>query len=240
MASPTETFIAAMQRAENAADARARQMWRGQRAAISELLDSVPAASSALLSHLTAAVLRAARELPSPTLAGDIYYAADELVASQTGESVASIEPIPPMSYDAWQSAASGIFIGEALRLQLAGADDAALRARLLTGRDGRASAWEMALNSLILATALIVWGSGNGLVVRMGRAAGERDGVDYEKQAIAHLDARTTPICKAVDRQVQPLDKPFRTTVGPQQNPPFHHRCRTAVVLYHESFERI
>jgi hypothetical protein len=201
------------------------------------VLDRYAASSPILLSALTSAILTAARQLPTHSTSLAIYELAQRLIAAQTGQPAPDVER-PQLSYEAWRLSATGIFTNEVLRLQAAGADEAAMRARLLTGKDGRSSAWELARNSLAAAVVLLIWSNGNGTVIRLARAAGNRDGIEYQKQAIAALDARTTPICRAVNRQIQPLDQPFQTIVGPQQNPPFHHYCRTAVVLYHPSFE--
>lgn len=224
-----------MYQIERRAEARARRIWREQRGEFSHLVD-VFGTSPVLPASLVGEVHGATSRLEASDIGRDIQFAAAGLVARQTGS--APEVGSPELSYAAWRAGATGIFLAEASRLQMAGADERATRDRLLTGKDGRASAWQLALNSLVLATALLVWGHGNGLVVRMGRAASERDGIEYQKQAIAHLDARTTPICKAVNRQIRPLDKPFDTKAGRIMNPPFHHRCRTAVVLYHSSFE--
>lgn len=222
-----------MYRIERRAEARARRIWREHRGPLANIIDLDPAF---LALGFAGTIQRAVNALELGDTPDDAYDAAARLVARQTG--AAPVVYMPGPSYDAWRASATGIFLSEAARLQMAGADEQAVRARLLTGKDGRASAWQLALNSLVLATAMLVWGHGNGLVVRMGRAASERDGIEYQKQAIAALDARTTPICRAVNRQIRPLDKPFDTKAGRIMNPPFHHGCRTAVVLYHESFE--
>lgn len=233
----TEQYIAAVQRIEQRAQRRAGEVWRQYKHIIASELDRYGPRANALLSALTGAVLRAAGELPNTSIDSAIYNAAAAVVAGQVGGVVLGEYPTP-MMYDAWRSTATGTLVGEAIRMQLAGADDAAMRARLITGKDGRSSAWELARTSLALAVAMLVWGAANGTVVRLGRAVSERDGVEYQKQAIAALDARTTRICRAVNRQIRPLDKPFETLAGPIMNPPFHYNCRTAVVLYHPSFE--
>ena len=65
----------------------------------------------------------------------------------------------------------------------------------------------------------------------------------DAQKQAIAVLDARTTDCCLQVHGQVAEFDKPFELTGTPRfadelDGPPFHWWCRTAPVLYRESFD--
>jgi hypothetical protein len=238
MASPERPFFPqALHRLDRQTEARALAIWQAAKRDLSDVLDRYPADSPTLLSALTSAILMAARQLPSSETSRAIYEAARRLVAAQTGRDAPEVDQLQ-LSYEAWRLAATGIFTSEALRMQAAGADDAAMRARLLTGKDGRSSAWELARNSLSSAIVLLIWSHGNGLVIRLARAAGDRDGIEYQKQAIAALDSRTTRICRAVNRQIQPLDRPFNTIVGPQMNPPFHHYCRTAVVLYHPSFE--
>ncbi len=237
MASPAQRFVQSLQRLDNQAEARALAIWREARHDLSDVLDRYPASSPTLLSALTSAILTAARRLPEHSTAQAIYDAARQLVAAQTGQAAPEVDR-PILSYEPWRLAATGILTSETLRMQAAQADDAAMRARLLTGKDGRSSAWELARNSLSAAIVLLIWSHGNGTVIRLGRAAGDRDGIEYQKQAIAALDSRTTRICRAVNRQIKPLDKPFDTIVGQQMNPPFHHFCRTAVVLYHPSFE--
>lgn len=237
MPSPAQTFVRSLQTLDRQTEARALAIWREAKHDLSDVLDRYPADSPTLLSALTSAILMAARQLPSHSTAQTIHDAARRLVAAQTSQDAPEVDR-PQLSYEPWRLSATGIFTSEALRMQAAGADDAAMRARLITGKDGRSSAWELARNSLAAAIVLLVWSHGNGTVIRLGRAAGERDGIEYQKQAIAALDSRTTRICRAVNRQVKSLDQPFNTIVGPQQNPPFHHFCRTAVVLYHPSFE--
>lgn len=229
----TEQYIAAVQRIEQRALRRAGEVWRMHRQELGDFIGQRYLTPQAWIGGI---IERAATELHDSPTEQAIYDAAARLVARQLGQAPTTWQN--RLEYDAWATAATGIFLGEITRLQLAGADDAAMRARLITGKDGRSSAWELARTSLALAVAMLVWGAANGTVVRLGRAASERDGVEYQKQAIAALDARTTRICRAVNRQIRPLDKPFETLAGPIMNPPFHYNCRTAVVLYHPSFE--
>ena len=232
-ANATEQYIAAVQRIEQRAQRRAGDVWRQHRQALGDFIGEAYINPQ---SWVSAQIKRTAEQMHLFEVDQGIYDAAARLVARQLGQAPTTWQN--RLEYDAWATAATGIFLGEITRLQLAGADDAAMRARLITGKDGRSSAWELARTSLALAVAMLVWGAANGTVVRLGRAASERDGVEYQKQAIAALDARTTRICRAVNRQIRPLDKPFETLAGPIMNPPFHYNCRTAVVLYHPSFE--
>lgn len=55
--------------------------------------------------------------------------------------------------------------------------------------------------------------------------------------QAVAILDKKTSPCCRAVDGQVQPIGRPFHLTEQPQyaefmMKPPFHDACRTTRAL--------
>lgn len=64
-----------------------------------------------------------------------------------------------------------------------------------------------------------------------------------YLKQAISVLDKRTTECCLRVHGQTQRFDTDFLTTGIPayadrQEGPPFHARCRTAIVLYNSIFD--
>lgn len=75
-----------------------------------------------------------------------------------------------------------------------------------------------------------LYWDSFNGYA--------QKSKVNWMKQAVAALDERTTRTCLAVHGQVQPINGEFHLTEEPRfadylPNPPFHHRCRTATVLY-------
>lgn len=65
----------------------------------------------------------------------------------------------------------------------------------------------------------------------------------NYQKQAIAALDNRTTNCCLEVHGQVQAFDKPFILTGTPRfadkmDFPAFHYYCRTSVTLYVAEFD--
>lgn len=67
--------------------------------------------------------------------------------------------------------------------------------------------------------------------------------GLDFQKQAVAALDGRTTDCCLRVHGQVQPFDKPFILTGTPRfadkmDHPGFHYFCRTSITLYLAEFD--
>lgn len=67
--------------------------------------------------------------------------------------------------------------------------------------------------------------------------------GIQFQKQAVAALDSRTTDCCLRVHAQVQPLNKPFILTGTPRYAdevdwPGFHWFCRTSGVLYLPQFD--
>lgn len=58
---------------------------------------------------------------------------------------------------------------------------------------------------------------------------------------AVAILDKKTSPCCRAVDGQVQPIGRPFHLTEPPNyaefmMKPPFHDGCRTTRALIYLS----
>ena len=133
-----------------------------------------------------------------------------------------------------------------AARLRMAGADEAAILARLVTEGvgDGRASLWQLSSNEAQTEEVRDVWTYATGLIGAYLATLNETvTAVEYKKQAIATIDERTTDCCLRVHGQIQPIDKPFKLTGTPRfgnlvQDPPFHWYCRTAEVLYNEAFE--
>lgn len=68
-------------------------------------------------------------------------------------------------------------------------------------------------------------------------------NGMNFQKQAVAALDGRTTDCCLRVHAQVRPMNSPFDLTGTPRfadqmDWPGFHHYCRTSGVLYLDSFD--
>lgn len=133
-----------------------------------------------------------------------------------------------------------------AARLRMAGADDAAILARLVseTVGDGRVSLWRSSGNEAQLEETRDVWTYASGLIAAYLATMNQLvTATEYKKQAIATIDERTTDCCLRVHGQIQPLDKPFKLTGTPRfgdrvPDPPFHWYCRTTEVLYNEKFE--
>lgn len=133
-----------------------------------------------------------------------------------------------------------------AARLRLAGADEAAILARLVNDGvgDGRVSLWRSSGNEAALEETRDVWTYATGLIAAYLSTMNQLvTSVEYQKQAIATIDERTTQCCLRVHGQIQPLEKPFKLTGTPRfgdyvPDPPFHWYCRTTEVLYTEKFE--
>ena len=133
-----------------------------------------------------------------------------------------------------------------AARLRLAGADEAAILARLVNEGvgDGRASLWRTTGNAAQLEETRDVWTYATGLIAAYLTTMNQLvTSAEYKKQAIATIDERTTDCCLKVHGQIQPLEKDFRLTGTPRfadkvPDPPFHWYCRTTEVLYNEKFE--
>ena len=133
-----------------------------------------------------------------------------------------------------------------AARLRLAGADEAAILARLVNdgAGDGRASLWRNSGNEATLEETRDVWTYASGLISAYLASMNQLvTAVEYKKQAIATIDERTTDCCLRVHGQIQPLEKDFKLTGTPRfadkvPDPPFHWYCRTTEVLYNEKFE--
>lgn len=107
-----------------------------------------------------------------------------------------------------------------------------------------RASAWTLGLLAMGTAIASAVWGAWNNARDLIYREL-EHSSISYRRQAVAAIDKRTTRCCLAVHGQIVGIDQPFTLTGTPRyasklMSPPFHWRCRTSVVLYHEAFERV
>ena len=133
-----------------------------------------------------------------------------------------------------------------AARLRLAGADEAAILARLVNEGvgDGRASLWRTTGNAAQLEETRDVWTYATGLIAAYLTTMNQLvTSAEYKKQAIATIDERTTDCCLKVHGQIQPLEKDFRLTGTPRfadkvPDPPFHWYCRTTEVLYNEKLE--
>ena len=145
-----------------------------------------------------------------------------------------NVEP-PAMTNPAEQVAAAYGVIDTTLKRQeaaltalyLSGSDES-----LMTGDESRQGVLKPA--EVILAAAFwaasLWWGSFS--------ATATSAGGNFQKQAVAAIDARTTNCCLRVHGQIQPLSAPFHLTGTPRLAdyldwPPFHHWCRTSGVLY-------
>lgn len=67
---------------------------------------------------------------------------------------------------------------------------------------------------------------------------------LEFQKQAIAAIDGKTTDCCLRVHGQVVPLSAPFHLTGTPRfadrmDWSPFHWRCRTSIALYLPNFDQ-
>lgn len=135
----------------------------------------------------------------------------------------------------------------QAARLRLSQATPEEITNRLLseTLADGRASVWMANGNQANAEEVGNVWAYGAGLLGAYLMIFNEQQEADYQKQAIAAIDERTTDCCLQVHGQIQNIDDPFHLTGTPRfadevQDPPFHWYCRTATALYRPEFEEI
>jgi len=85
------------------------------------------------------------------------------------------------------------------------------------------------------LSMALLTWW--------VGRDREPKEKTDFQKQAIAVVDDVTTDCCLKVNGQIRDFKKKFTLTGTPRfankmSWSPFHHRCRTSIALYLESFD--
>lgn len=56
-------------------------------------------------------------------------------------------------------------------------------------------------------------------------------------KQVVAVIDNRTTTVCLHAAGQIRPLNQPFDTLLGEQDEPPFHVHCRSMVIPWMAGF---
>ena len=125
-------------------------------------------------------------------------------------------------------------------RLAVADADVNTAVDRLLSigVADGRVSVFRLSESAVITETADITWTAAVLAASGLFKATQTIAQSEYDKQAIATIDAVTTDCCLQVHGQIQPLDKPFELTGTPRfadhvDNPPFHWHCRTVESLY-------
>lgn len=108
---------------------------------------------------------------------------------------------------------------------------------------DGRASVFRHAANTAQTESGLMIWGAATLIGDAFLQGGREATGIDYQRQAIAAVDERTTDCCLRVHGQIVGVDEQFRLTGTPKfsdtkKNPPFHWNCRTGTSLYVEDFE--
>lgn len=132
-------------------------------------------------------------------------------------------------------------------RLRTAGENDRAVVDQLLATdlQSGRASAWRMATVDMGREAQSNLWLAGIGLLGSYYRAGESQAGRQWQKQAVAAIDERTTDCCLRVHGQVQPLKTPFHLTGTPRfadrmQHPPFHRYCRTVETVYAAEMEAV
>jgi|FLYN01.1.fsa_nt_gi hypothetical protein len=241
---PINRYVAQMAYLETQAVRAALARWQQAR---NELLDRLarlgtsPSLSVALQDVLTETSRQIATDL-RVSLAG-VMQQAEATAAAQIDGPAPRLTEAPDLASGvaAWQAATQGQLLAETSRLRTSGAGEAAIVARLITGRDGRQSVYEQARTALQLTIEQAIWGAGNGALTRLYRQAGP----GYRRQAIAAIDHRTTQCCLNVHGQIVGMDEPFVLTGTPRfadavMAPPFHWRCRTALALYHPRMEAI
>jgi hypothetical protein len=164
-------------------------------------------------------------------------------IVRQPAREVRKLETLG-MTVDAWATATNAQLSAAALQMRDEMPEDTA--ARLFGDGLGRASTWRKALNSFDAQQSGALWATATGLMALWwgrGREVSGRD--DFQTQAMAAIDERTTETCLLVHGQIRDLNKPFVLRGTPRyadkiQNPPFHWYCRTATVLYVPEFEDI
>jgi len=170
------------------------------------------------------------------------------VLAALTAGQASDLEQGIMTSSPGWSATLATSLQSQAAQLRAAGADDAAIRARLLseTMTDGRQSIWAASGVAERNEEQRNIWTFAAGLFALFVTTAQEQEPqVEYKKQAIATLDERTTDCCLRVHGQIQPLDEPFHLTGTPRyademQSPPFHWYCRSVEALYLDDFEQI
>lgn len=147
----------------------------------------------------------------------------------------------------AWQAATLGRFLMDGQRLAAATMEPPAIAAELtaVDAVGGRISAWRWADGALELAVEAALWQAVNGTLGTAYGTIARTSRRQYQKQALAAIDGRTTRCCLNVHGQIQDLDRPFVLSGTPRfadamQQPPFHHRCRTVIALYLPEMEQI
>jgi hypothetical protein len=151
-------------------------------------------------------------------------------------------------SESAWVAQLQTSLQVQSAKLRIGNASSEEISDRLISERlaDGRASVWAMAGVQAAKEETQNLWAMAGGLVGGYLALFNETQSeVNYQKQAIAAIDERTTDCCLRVHGQIQPLDEPFQLDGTPRyadevQDPPFHWYCRSSETLYEETFEEI
>lgn len=239
----TLSFIAAGERLEVRVVAAATRAWHRARL---ELLGALAESQSvapivAWVGHEVASALAELSPRAAELLA---RYLSTQLASVPDAPPAAPIEPQLATALPAWQAATVGRFLSSAQ--QLAGDSPAAIAAALAspTGTPG-VSAFVWGLNSLQLASEAALWQGLNGALKQAYEGLNAPGRPRFQKQAIAAIDRRTTQCCLQVHGQIRELNEAFTTDgapafAGQQQSPPFHHRCRTVIALYHPAMESV
>lgn len=130
-------------------------------------------------------------------------------------------------------------------QLRLSGADESSIIKRMTstTAADGRVSVWQSSGSLAQTEETKNLWTYANLLIAAYLFTLKEQTGANYQKQAIATIDGKTTDCCLRVHGQIRPLGVDFKLVGTPRfsdyvAHPPFHWRCRTTEVLYSLEFE--
>lgn len=129
--------------------------------------------------------------------------------------------------YDAQAAAITALVLSQADPLQIVGDAE----------RSGVFSSSEILTAATYWAT-YMVWTAFDAQTIN-----GNSQEEEFQKQAVAALDSRTTDCCLRVHGQVQSIDDPFHLTGTPRfademDWPGFHWYCRTSGVLYLAEFD--
>lgn len=137
--------------------------------------------------------------------------------------------------------------LNELEQLRAAGEDEADIERQMMSPKEaaGRATAWRHGENTLQTEGQRSFWAVANGFVGNLLGAGQRSSGQEWDKQAIAAIDERTTNCCLRVHGQVVNFNAKFKLTGTPRfrdemQWSPFHYFCRTSVTTYIPEFEGI
>lgn len=149
----------------------------------------------------------------------------------------------------AWVSQLQTSIQVQSAKLRISNAAPDEITNRLLSEKmsDGRSSVWALAGAMAVKEEVGNVWAMAGGVVGAYLAIFNETqpDEIEYEKEACATIDERTTSCCLEVHGQIQKLSDPFTLSGTPKfadevQDPPFHWYCRSTEILYRPEFESI